>query len=165
MLLYGQFFTIWPFWLHLKHVIPLCFSRPSQWGWEPLVGLKLGKRAPRTLFAPRLPPRAWCLPRLKFLPLLTKSALSADFSFSFFSARFIYSSINNPLTFSQSRSSAFLAFKLVRKLSYDSGKLPKTTVANFFEEISSFISRNCSAREVMWVKCCIKSASSFMLAA
>ena len=39
------------------------------------------------------------------------------------------------LTFSQSRSLAFLAFKLVRKLSYDSGKLPSTTVANFFDKI------------------------------
>ena len=39
--------------------------------------------------------------------------------------------------------------KLVKKLSYQSGKLPNKTVANFFDEISSFTSRNCSAREVM----------------
>ena len=54
-----------------------------------------------------------------------KSVLS-DSCFSFFSVRFIYSSINNPFRFSQWGSSALRAFKLVKKLSYESGKLPVT---------------------------------------
>ena len=159
LLLYGRFFTICPSWLHLKDLTPLCLSSWLDWALK----LKFWNQPSRPR-PPPAPPHGWKLPRYDDFPLLTKSALS-DSCFSFFSVRFIYSSINSPFTFSQSRSSALRAFKVVKKLSYESGKLPHTTVANFFDEISSFICRNCSAREVMWVKCCIKSAPSFILAA
>ena len=52
--------------------------------------------------------------RLKFLPLLTKRALSPDSSFSFFSFRFIYSSISNPLTFSRLRSNSSGNYRTTR---------------------------------------------------
>ena len=159
LLMYGQFFTMCPSWLHLKH-LHLCIYHDHH-GWpEHLIKLKFWNRPPRP---PLAPPRGWNLPRYDDFSLV-KSALS-DSCFSFFSVRFMYSSIENPFTFSRSRSSTLRALKLVKKLSCDSRKLPNTTVANFFDEMFSFISPNCSAREVMWVKCCIKSAPSFILAA
>ena len=112
-------------------------------------------------------------PRLEFLPLedakLPLSESNASFRqvllSSSFSSRFLYSSINKPLTLSQFNSSILEAFRLLMKLSYYSGRLPRITVANLCGVISSFNSRNCSANEVMYVKCSMRSVPSFIVAA
>ena len=81
-------------------------------------------------------PRPW----LKVIGRLVYIAF-ATLLLSFFSLRFIYSSINNPLILFHSNFCASVAFKLVRKMSYEPGRLPKTTVANFFEDVCPVLTR------------------------
>ena len=94
----------------------------------------------------------WTSPSLEGCTSFDKQSIVKRMFF-FFSLRLMNSSTRNPLISFHSISFAFRSVKLTLKSSYDSGKLPRLTVANLFEEISSFISRNCSAREVVYLKC------------